>query len=164
MKFRKTALIEAEQFDAVQWEKGLYHAIEEFDYAPSKREKARRKYCRETGLYNDTVHGGYRLKTLEGPMRLRNGDWIATGVNGEHWAIADDVFKKTYEAVKDGCNYCQQDKALMQTESGALIIINNKLFEIVAWDDYNDRPSDKVNDLEINYCPMCGRKLGADEV
>lgn len=96
MKYRKTALIEAEQFDAVQWEKGLYHAIEEFDYAPSKREKARRKYCRETGLYNDTVHGGYRLKTLEGPMRLRNGDWIATGVNGEHWAIADDVFKKTY--------------------------------------------------------------------
>lgn len=96
MKYRKTAMIEAEQFDAVQWEKGLYHAIEEFDYAPSKREKARRKYCRETGLYNDIVHGGYRLKTLEGPMRLRNGDWIATGVNGEHWAIADDVFKKTY--------------------------------------------------------------------
>lgn len=25
-----------------------------------------------------------------------NGMWIATGKNGEHWPIADDVFKQTY--------------------------------------------------------------------
>ncbi|WP_191987406.1 hypothetical protein [Levilactobacillus angrenensis] len=24
------------------------------------------------------------------------GDWIATGTDGEHWPIADEVFKKTY--------------------------------------------------------------------
>ncbi|WP_106904676.1 DUF1642 domain-containing protein [Lactiplantibacillus plantarum] len=29
-------------------------------------------------------------------MKINLHDWIATGVNGEHWAIADDVFKKTY--------------------------------------------------------------------
>ncbi|WP_444517224.1 hypothetical protein [Lactiplantibacillus plantarum] len=33
---------------------------------------------------------------LTGPGKVDVGDWIATGVNGEHWAIADDVFKKTY--------------------------------------------------------------------
>ncbi|WP_353726403.1 DUF1642 domain-containing protein [Lactiplantibacillus plantarum] len=33
---------------------------------------------------------------LTGSGKVDVGDWIATGVNGEHWAIADDVFKKTY--------------------------------------------------------------------
>lgn len=147
MKYRKTALIEAEQFD------GSEKMIERYDL----------RYNREASLYEDREIG-WVISTLEGDIEVHINDWIATGINGEHWAITDDIFKKTYEAVKDGCNYCQQDEALMQTESGALIIINNKLFEIVVWDDYNDRPSDKVNDLEINYCPMCGRKLGADEV
>lgn len=25
------------------------------------------------------------------------GDWIATGANGEHWVIVDEIFKKNYE-------------------------------------------------------------------
>lgn len=29
-------------------------------------------------------------------MSFNIGDWIATGVNGDHWPIADDVFRKTY--------------------------------------------------------------------
>ncbi|TBX50898.1 hypothetical protein EUZ87_02605 [Lactiplantibacillus paraplantarum] len=33
---------------------------------------------------------------LTGSGKVDVGDWIATGVNGEHWAIADDIFKKTY--------------------------------------------------------------------
>lgn len=43
----------------------------------------------------------YFIDTLEGRMRLSIGDWIATGVNGEHWAIADDVFKETYAEVSE---------------------------------------------------------------
>lgn len=39
------------------------------------------------------------LMTLEGPMKLNIGDWIATGVKGEHLAIADDVFKASYMEV-----------------------------------------------------------------
>ncbi|KAF0343818.1 hypothetical protein GBO93_07150 [Pediococcus acidilactici] len=34
-------------------------------------------------------------------IQLNIGDWIATGVNGEHWAIDGEIFKKTYEEVKD---------------------------------------------------------------
>jgi len=38
----------------------------------------------------------YTINTFEGDTVLGVDDWIATGVNGEHWPIADDVFKKTY--------------------------------------------------------------------
>lgn len=40
--------------------------------------------------------GRYFIKTLECELECHIGDWIATGVNGEHWAVTDDVFKKTY--------------------------------------------------------------------
>lgn len=42
----------------------------------------------------------FELPTLEGPMKIRYGDWIATGANGEHWAIRDDIFRKTYVPVE----------------------------------------------------------------
>ncbi|MFD1441211.1 hypothetical protein [Lacticaseibacillus hegangensis] len=38
----------------------------------------------------------WAINTLEGQLTVQPGDWIATGVNGEHWPIADDIFKKTY--------------------------------------------------------------------
>lgn len=34
-------------------------------------------------------------------MTCHVGDWVATGINGEHWPIADDIFKKTYVEVKE---------------------------------------------------------------
>jgi hypothetical protein len=41
--------------------------------------------------------GRYFLKTLEGELECHIGDWIATGVNGEHWPVKDEIFKKTYK-------------------------------------------------------------------
>lgn len=73
--YRKTATIKAKQFD------GSTEMIERYDMgfqlAPNGK-------------------GGAIIKTLEGDLLVHIGDWIATGVNGEHWAIADDVFKKAY--------------------------------------------------------------------
>ncbi|MCT4459763.1 DUF1642 domain-containing protein [Lactiplantibacillus plantarum] len=73
--YRKTATIKAEQFD------GSNEMIERYDMgfqlAPNGK-------------------GGATIKTLEGDLLVHVGDWIATDVNGEHWAIADDVFNKTY--------------------------------------------------------------------
>lgn len=40
------------------------------------------------------------IETLEGGHVVTRGDWIATGVNGEHWPIKPDVFAKTYEPVE----------------------------------------------------------------
>lgn len=79
MKYRKTALIEAEQFD------GSEKIIERYDL----------RYNREASLYEGREIG-WVISTLEGDIEVHINDWIATGINGEHWAIADDVFKKTY--------------------------------------------------------------------
>ena len=32
-------------------------------------------------------------------MKLNAGDYIATDVDGEHWAIDQDIFEQTYERV-----------------------------------------------------------------
>lgn len=41
----------------------------------------------------------YVIPTLEGNMIINDGDWILTGVDGEHWAVKDKIFNKTYEKV-----------------------------------------------------------------
>ncbi|TPV67407.1 DUF1642 domain-containing protein [Lactiplantibacillus plantarum] len=45
-----------------------------------------------------------------------NGIWILTGVNGEHWMISDNLFKKTYaelpvipKVVADWIEKCKHD-------------------------------------------------------
>jgi hypothetical protein len=41
------------------------------------------------------------IRTLEGEMRVNPGDWIITGVKGEHYACKPDIFEATYEAVEE---------------------------------------------------------------
>lgn len=75
--YKKIAPIQTEQFDGSQ---------EMID-----------KYKLEKDLSDGT--DWYVITTLEGELYFRKGAWIATGINGEHWAIADDIFKATYEEV-----------------------------------------------------------------
>ena len=35
--------------------------------------------------------------TLEGPLHVSVGDWIITGVKGEHYPCKPDIFAATYE-------------------------------------------------------------------
>lgn len=71
--YRKTATIKAEQFDGSDEMREKYHiAIDSGWVVP------------------------YRINTLEGWVGVQINSWIATGVNGERWPIADDVFKKSY--------------------------------------------------------------------
>ena len=39
------------------------------------------------------------LKTLEGNMRVSNGDYVIKGIHGEFYACKPDIFDKTYEKV-----------------------------------------------------------------
>ena len=39
----------------------------------------------------------YTIPTLEGDIVIHPTDWIATGVNGEHWPVKDDIFQKVYK-------------------------------------------------------------------
>lgn len=81
-EYRKIATIKAEQFD------GSDKMIEKYGIKTDK----------EFNIAIMDCH--YLLPTLEGRLALYKGDWIATGVDGEYWAIKNDIFKKTYQEVK----------------------------------------------------------------
>lgn len=72
--YRRTDTIKAEQFDGSDAMVKKYHVG-----------------------YDEAYILPFRIETLvEGWIGMKVGDWIATGVGGENWPIADDVFKKTY--------------------------------------------------------------------
>lgn len=39
------------------------------------------------------------IKTLEGHMMVKEGDWVIKGVKGEFYPCKPDIFDQTYEAV-----------------------------------------------------------------
>ncbi|OCW61425.1 hypothetical protein [Limosilactobacillus reuteri] len=78
--YRKTALIEAEQFNGSDEMVKKYSVVD------------------MTNVTSVPLHGPrWFLPTKEGTMELYENDWIATGIDGEHWVIANDIFHKTYE-------------------------------------------------------------------
>jgi len=87
MKYIKTVPIEAEQFDGSNEMIEKYHVRCDTEYMLS-----------DDPLEYQTAP--YQMETLEGWLNIDAGDWIATGVNGEHWPIADEIFKRTYKPVK----------------------------------------------------------------
>ena len=44
------------------------------------------------------------IHTLEGDMVANIGDYIITGVKGEQYPCKPDIFKMTYEPMKEGIN------------------------------------------------------------
>lgn len=42
---------------------------------------------------------GFGIKTLEGTMRCKIGDWVVKGVKGEFYPCKPDIFEATYEEV-----------------------------------------------------------------
>ncbi len=55
----------------------------------------------EAGDHPKVIHikNRYCIPTPEGEMTVTPGDWIITGVNGEHYPCKPDIFAKTYEPV-----------------------------------------------------------------
>ena len=47
--------------------------------------------------YSSPIHWIYRIKTLEGNMRVTEGDFIIKGVKGEFYPCKPDIFEATYE-------------------------------------------------------------------
>ncbi|RRG07774.1 MAG: DUF1642 domain-containing protein [Lactobacillus sp.] len=85
-KYIKTGTTEFEQFDEIKWNK-IYHDCSDPDEWEAKASK----------LGVDRYHGYFIIPTKEGDMRIYDGDWIATGINGEHWPVKDEIFQKTYK-------------------------------------------------------------------
>ena len=87
MKFRKKPVV----IEAVQWFKDNDHpavihssAMHAKPISPGILYPSNKRY----------------IRTLEGNMEVTPGDWIITGVKGEHYPCKPDIFEATYEAVK----------------------------------------------------------------
>jgi hypothetical protein len=61
----------------------------------------------------------FYIETLEGRMRVEVGDWIITGVKGEHYPCRDDIFRMTYEPVEDGDYYSEEADDIEQSRARA---------------------------------------------
>lgn len=80
-EYQKIATIKAEQFDGSEEMMKKYHLID----------------GRDAFRFNSHIDPGkVYIVTLEGNFEINTSDWIATGVNGEHWAIDSETFNKTY--------------------------------------------------------------------
>jgi len=73
MKFRKKPVV----IEATQWNKEGDHPA----------------------VWMDVVGNGF-INTLEGVHIVTPGDWIITGVKGEHYPCKPDIFEMTYEKVE----------------------------------------------------------------
>lgn len=82
-KYRKTALVEADQF------------------LPGEDKIPAGVYSSERADPRKDPRADWMLKTLEGDHVLRNGDYICTGTAGEKWNVAREIFEATYERVAD---------------------------------------------------------------
>lgn len=111
MKFRKKPVI----IDATQWYKNGDHpkdGNERFPDGPYKGELYEGeivRYYSSPNLDGSTVckhcsqfmsdHGW--IDSLEGGHIVCPGDWIITGIKGEHYPCKPDIFEATYEAVEE---------------------------------------------------------------
>ncbi len=53
------------------------------------------------GDYGKDKDGNGVIATLEGAMKISNGDWIIKGVKGEFYPCKPDIFEATYEKAED---------------------------------------------------------------
>lgn len=118
--YHKVATIEAEQFD------GSDKMVKKYNITPPM-----------------PLDPDYTINTMEGDMVLGVGDWIPTGVNGENWAISDDVFKKTYaelpvipKYVADYIDMLKNSTDVVTASIGALEYGWGKI-ELINWIDEN---------------------------
>ena len=45
---------------------------------------------------DSSAAGGNHIDTPEGRLRVEPGDWVITGVAGEHYPCKPDIFRKLY--------------------------------------------------------------------
>lgn len=86
MKYRKKpVVIEAERFNKAKWEEEISQA----------------KLSESYPMVLLSVIAGFHpvIETLEGDMKVSDGDYIIKGVQGEYYPCKPDIFEATYEKV-----------------------------------------------------------------
>jgi len=59
-----------------------------------------KKYRKKTLIRAKQMHKDFMVKTLEGNMSAKAGDYLAIGIEGELYPIQKEIFVKTYELVE----------------------------------------------------------------
>ena len=114
-KFRKKPVV----IEATQWFKNGDHPMDAStvvrpdadsttQFAPFLSEGKVVRYYRHPGVNgmsrckhcDDIMHNHGWIDTLEGGHIVCPGDWIITGVKGEHYPCKPDIFEMTYEKVE----------------------------------------------------------------
>jgi len=90
-KYRKKPVI----IEASQWFRKFDHP-KVLDYHTLGSDKER-----ECAVCHKKMREHGSVDTLEGEHVVCPGDWIITGVKGEHYPCKPDVFEQTYDAVKE---------------------------------------------------------------
>ncbi len=95
MKFRKKPVV----IEATQWFKnGDHPQVEDCFFNSDGRVRWAPGFPKEINVYE--CYKKPAIKTLEGWHEVTPGDWIITGVKGEHYPCKPDIFDMTYEVVK----------------------------------------------------------------
>ena len=113
MKFRKKPVV----IEATQWFKNGDHPLdytEKNDGRQSPEYRRRENWEGEVVRYHRTPEGKLTcnhcdkamnhhgwIDTLEGGHIVCPGDWVITGIKGEHYPCKPDIFAATYEKVKE---------------------------------------------------------------
>lgn len=113
MKFRKKPIV----IEATPWfkngdhpEDACFRPFEDTGLIPTiEREGKIVRYYRHPyvagtvvcDICNHTMHEHGWIDTLEGGHNVCIGDWIITGIKGEHYPCKPDIFSATYEAVDE---------------------------------------------------------------
>lgn len=87
MKYRKKPIV----VEAVRW-RGDVESHREVEMLTGQNSDAADAACH-------VMNGVYPIKTLEGTMLAREGDYIVKGVHGECYPCKPDIFEETYEEV-----------------------------------------------------------------
>ena len=93
MKYRKKPVV----IEATQWfkVKPISEVIVKEFIVSKGMESSKCGYCKLT-----MEHHGW-IDTLEGGHTVCPGDFIITGVHGEHYPCKPDIFEATYEKVEE---------------------------------------------------------------
>lgn len=89
MKYRKKPVV----IEATQWFKMGDHPLV---YKPTA--SVHSEWERRQGLPEGSIG---EIRTLEGVHLVTPGDFIITGVKGEHYPCKPDIFEMTYEKVEE---------------------------------------------------------------
>lgn len=92
MKYRKKPVV----IEAIQWTENTSEIKEFCGYKCS--------YSVEDAVWQigkGIPHEELIIHTLEGDMKASRNDYIIKGVNGEFYPCKPDIFKKTYEVMKE---------------------------------------------------------------